>query len=75
MHECLSIDQPTKKKNCFELLGSLADEGRYFDDILIEILSSIAKNDQHEDVLAKVTPIVYEALLLPLSEESLLQIL
>jgi len=31
----LLIDPAVKKKHCFELFGSLAQEGEFFDDVLI----------------------------------------
>lgn len=60
-----------KSKWCKELLGFFSEEGRFFDDLLIETLYSLIKDCKEEEVLSVARPVIEAALLLPLSEESL----
>jgi hypothetical protein len=56
-------------------VGSLSEDGQLFDDILISIISSVAIENKHEEVIAKLKSLIDDALLLPLSEDSLLTLL
>ncbi len=56
-------------------MGSLSEDGQLFDDILISIISSVAIENKHEEVIAKLKSLIDDALLLPLSEDSLLTLL
>ena len=60
-----------KSKWCKELLGFFSEEGRFFDDLLIETLYNLIKDCKEEEVLNVARPVIESALLLPLSEESL----
>ena len=52
-------------------MGFFSEEGRFFDDLLIETLYSLIKDCKEEEVLSVARPVIEAALLLPLSEESL----
>lgn len=52
------------------MLGFFSEEGRFFDDLLIETLHSLAR-DAPEEVVSAARAVAEEALLLPLSEASL----
>jgi hypothetical protein len=72
----LALDPAIKKKHCLELVGSLSEEGQYFDNILIEILVEVTKEFQIEEgVTNLIRPIVEEILNLPLSDSNLLNAL
>ena len=43
IQKMLNLDPAAKKKHCLELVGSLSEEGEYFDNILIDILSSFVQ--------------------------------
>ena len=44
IQKMLNLDPVMKKKHCLELVGSLSEEGEYFDNILINILSSFVQD-------------------------------
>jgi hypothetical protein len=72
----LALDPAIKKQHCLELVGSLSEEGQYFDNILIEILVEVTKEFQIEEgVTNLIRPIVEEILNLPLSDSNLLNAL
>lgn len=70
VQEFLRIQNSLKSKWCRELLGFFSEEGRFFDDLLIETLHSLAR-DAPEEVVSAARAVAEEALLLPLSEASL----
>jgi hypothetical protein len=48
----LAIEQTLKIKWCRELLGFFSEEGRFFDELLLETLYSLTKDCKEEEVVA-----------------------
>lgn len=71
IQELLSVELGLKAKWCRELQGFFSEEGKFFDDLLIETLHSLLKDCKDEEVLTLSRIVVEDALLLPLSEGSL----
>jgi hypothetical protein len=51
----LALESNIKNKNCWDLFGFFSDGGRHFDDVLINILSEIVKENKGNNEILQLS--------------------